>query len=67
MVEHPAAHSCRLVLPRITAPACLSLATTVASSSGTQSASIFEPAVVRTPAVARLSLTETGTPCSAPR
>ena len=67
MVVQPAAHSCMLVLPRITAPACLSRATTVASSSGIQSDKCFDPAVVRTPAVARLSLMETGIPCSAPR
>ena len=55
------------VLPRITAPAALSRVTTVASWSGFQSDSVFDPAVVRTPLTAMLSLMETGTPCSGPR
>src|SRR5262245_57808671 len=62
IVVPPAAHSCILVFPRIIAPALLSRATTVASKSGTQSARIFDPAVVLTPRVAKLSLIDTGIP-----
>src|SRR5437899_388251 len=67
MVVPPSAHSCRLVFPRITAPASLSFVTTVASKSGIQLSKIFEPAVVLTPLVAMLSLIEKGMPCSGPR
>src|SRR6185436_19392972 len=45
----PYANSCRLVLPRRTAPACRSRVTTGASRSGIQSASTREPPVVRKP------------------
>ena len=41
--------------------------TTVASRSGTKSARMREPAVVRTPAVKSRSFREIGTPCSGPR
>src|SRR4030095_6976899 len=66
-VGPPRAHSCRLVLPRIMAPASFSLVTTVASKSGIQFSSTFDPAVVLTPCVAMLSLMENGIPWSAPR
>ena len=47
----PVAYSCITSLPTNTAPASLSLATTVASSAGTRSKSTLDAAVVRTPAV----------------
>ena len=53
----PYANSCKPSLPRSTAPASRSRRTTVASSSGIQSARIREPAVVRIPFVAKRSLT----------
>ena len=62
----PYANSCIPSLPRSTAPACRSFRTTVASSFGTQSARIREPAVVRIPFVANRSFTATGIPCSGP-
>ncbi len=55
------------VLPTSTAPATRNRSTTVASSSGTKSASTRELAVVRIPFVKNRSFTETGTPCSGPR
>ncbi len=62
------AHSLRLALPRITAPAARSRATSGASRPVTLSASASDPAVVATgSAVSMLSFTSTGTPCSAPR
>ena len=61
------ANSDRFVLPRITAPAARSLATTVESRSGTEFCSATLPAVVGRPATSRLSLTSTGMPCSGPR
>ncbi len=48
----PSANSVRFSLPSRMPPAAVSRATTVASSSGTLSARMREPAVVRTPAVA---------------
>src|SRR2546423_5683877 len=62
----PYANSCRPSLPRSTAPASRSLRTTVASSFGTHSARIRDPAVVRIPFVAKRSFTATGIPCSGP-
>ena len=61
------APSVSLTLPRMTAPAAFSLRTTVASSSGTQSASTRVPQVVTTPSVQSRSFSAMGTPCSAPR
>ena len=61
------ANSLRLVLPSSMAPASLSLATTVASSSGTKSAVMRAPPVVRMPLVQIWSLTPTGMPCIGPR
>ncbi len=63
----PYANSCMPSLPRSTAPASRSLRTTVASSSGTQSLRMRDPAVVRMPFVAKRSFTATGMPCSVPR
>ena len=56
------APSVSAVLPMITAPAATSLSTTVASYSGTQSASTRVPQLVRTPRVAQRSYTAIGTP-----
>src|SRR3989442_4528714 len=50
-VVPPQANSCMFVLPTMMAPARLSRAATVASSDGTKSDRIFDPAVVRTPRV----------------
>ena len=50
----------------MTAPAALSLATTVASYGDTKLSSMREPQVVRTPAVQKRSLWAIGTPASAP-
>ena len=67
-VERKFAHSLRLVLPRITAPASRSRATMNASFGGVAPASASEPAVViMRSAVAMLSLIRTGMPCSGPR
>ena len=54
------------VLPRISAPAAFSRATTKASSRGTRPASSAVPFSVGIRAVSMMSLTPTGTPCSAP-
>src|SRR2546425_771056 len=54
-----------LSLPSTIAPAIRRRATTVASSLGTKSARIFEPPVVRTPAVLNRSFNPIGTPWSA--
>jgi hypothetical protein len=56
-----------LVLPRITTPAARNRSTVVASYGGTKCSSIFDPQVVRTPAVHITSLTATGAPSSGPR
>ena len=61
------ANSLRLVLPSSTAPEFFSLATTVASSSGTKSAVMRAPPVVRMPLLQIWSLTPTGMPCIGPR
>jgi hypothetical protein len=67
-VERMFAHSLRLVLPRITAPAARSCATTGASRRVILSLSARLPAVVGiASAVSTLSLISTGTPCSGPR
>ena len=62
------AHSLRLVLPRITAPAARSRCTTNASAWGSLPTSASEPAVVcMRSRVAMLSLIRIGMPCSGPR
>jgi hypothetical protein len=62
------AHSDRLVLPRITAPASFSRRATGASRRVTLPARASEPAVVAVPSsVSILSFTSTGMPCSPPR
>src|SRR6266699_3115204 len=64
-VERMFAHSERFVLPRITAPAARSRATSGASRGGVTPASANEPAVViMRSVVAMLSFTSTGMPCS---
>src|SRR5579864_7971389 len=66
--ERMFAHSLRLVLPRITAPAERSRATSGASRFVTLLASARLPAVVaRGPALSILSLISTGWPASGPR
>src|SRR5579864_359607 len=65
-VEEPIANSSRLALPTIGMPAALSFFTTVASYGGAELSRIFEPAVVRTPATDRMSLSASGTPASGP-
>src|SRR5688572_6679932 len=54
-VELPIANSSMLSLPRITAPAARSFATTVPSYGGTQPARIFDAAVVTRPRVTSTS------------
>src|SRR4249919_1224017 len=62
------AHSLRLVLPRITAPASRSRVTMNASLGGAAPASANDPAVViMRSAVAMLSLIRIGMPCIGPR
>ena len=63
----PYANSCIPSFPSSTAPASRSLRTTVASVEGIQSRRIREPAVVRTPRVAKRSFAATGIPWSGPR
>ena len=52
-------------LPSITVPAAFSRATTVASYGDTKFESIFEPQVVSTPSVQKMSLWAIGMPASA--
>ena len=67
-VERKLAHSLRLVLPRITAPAARSCATTNASCVAIEPSSASDPAVVIIrSAVSMLSLIRIGMPCSGPR
>src|SRR2546427_10442994 len=67
-VERIFAHSERFVLPRITAPAARSLATSGASRGGVTPASASEPAgLIIRPTVAVLSFTRTGLPAPGPR
>ncbi len=61
------ASSCRLPLPRKTAPAWRSFATTKASSCGCAPAKAIDPPVVGRSLVFMLSLSTTGMPCSGPR
>src|SRR5580693_10620219 len=63
---HDAARSGIVVLPITTAPAPRRRATTVASMLGTYDENAFDPNDVAIPAVSKLSLTTTGTPCSGP-
>src|SRR5262249_35029433 len=65
-VELPIANSSRFVLPRITAPACSSFWTTVASYGARKFSSIFDEQVVRPYVVQRLSFSAIGTPASGP-
>src|SRR4051812_5273838 len=53
----PHANSCRLVFPTLTYPPASRSATAGAVASGTWSAKIADPYVVRTPAVSKRSLT----------
>ena len=64
-VERKLAHSDRLALPRITAPAARSRPTRKLSPVSAPS-SAGEPAVAGSPATAMLSLISTGMPCSGP-
>jgi len=66
-VERMFAHSLRLVLPRITAPAARSRATRNASDFGRCSASASEPAEFTIGVASMLSFSSTGIPCSGPR
>ena len=62
------AHSLRLVLPRMTAPASRSFCATKESFAGCEPTSASDPAVVcMRSAVSMLSLISTGMPCSGPR
>src|SRR5437773_98769 len=63
-VDEPIANSSQLVLPTTIAPARSRRVTTVASYGGTNDSRIFDPAVVRTPRVQRLSFSAIGTPAS---
>src|SRR5271168_3984811 len=67
-LERMFAHSLRLVLPRITAPALRNCVATKASFAGRDPRSASDPAVVfmRSP-VSMLSLMTMGTPCKGPR
>ena len=67
-VDRKFAHSLRLVLPMITAPAARSRSATHESRAAMLSLSASEPAVVCIlSAVSMLSLISTGMPCSGPR
>src|SRR3546814_3389652 len=65
--ERMFAHSLRLVLPRITAPASRRRCTRKASSSGRCSASASDPAELTIGVASMLSLSSIGMPCSGPR
>src|SRR6185503_13129265 len=67
-VERKLAHSLRLVLPRMTAPASRSFCTMNASRRAIEPSRASEPAVVAIrSAVSMLSLIKTGIPCIGPR
>src|SRR5580692_1876861 len=66
-VDEPMANSSMLVLPKMIAPACLSLFVMVASYGGCQPSRMRLPHVVGIPVVVNTSLTATGTPASGPR
>ncbi len=63
----PIAYSVDTVVPRITAPAARSRATTGASRVGTRSSWIEVPQAQCRFATSMISFTATGTPCNAPR
>src|SRR4051794_36842016 len=65
-VEEPIANSSMLVLPRMTTPAALRRAVTVASYGGRQPSRILDPQVVGTPSIVMTSLSASGTPASGP-
>src|SRR5262249_1414125 len=66
-VERKLAHSDRLALPRITAPASVRRLVIAASRCGMLAASAREPAVVAVPSKdSMLSFKRIGTPCSGP-
>ncbi len=60
------AHSVVTVLPRITAPAARSIATTAASARGVRPLCSAQPFSVGMSTVSMMSFRPTGTPCSAP-
>ncbi len=62
--DEPIANSSMFVLPSTRAPASRSRVTAVASYIGTWPSRIFEPAVVSTPSVQKMSLTAIGAPRS---
>src|SRR4029079_17307439 len=64
--EDPMANSSMFVLPSVTMPAALSFSTTVASYGDTKWSSIFEPQLVLTPWVQKMSLCASGRPVSGP-
>src|SRR5918993_5931418 len=66
-VERKFAHSLRLVLPRITAPAARRRCTRKASRLGRLPASASEPAEFTMGVASMLSLSRTGMPCIGPR
>src|SRR6185312_8508232 len=67
-LERILAHSLRLVLPRMTAPAARSRSATAASRAGFDPSRASEPAVVcMRSAVSMLSLIRMGMPCKRPR
>jgi hypothetical protein len=66
--ERKFAHSLKLVLPRITAPAWRSFSTTNESRAGIEPTKASDPAVVvMRSCVSRLSLMSSGMPCKGPR
>lgn len=65
-VYEPAPNSGVFVLPITMAPAARARLTSRSSASGTVSAKMDEPPVVRMPAVATRSLCAMGRPCSGP-
>src|SRR5262245_43096482 len=64
--DEPIANSSMLVLPIVTQPAAASRATTVASYGATKLLRIFEPQLVCTPCVQKMSLCAMGMPASVP-
>src|SRR5439155_4649962 len=67
-LERMFAHSLRLVLPKMTAPASRSFFATKESRAGREPINASDPAVVCIrSAVSMLSLISTGIPCSSPR
>ena len=62
----PMANSSQLSFPSVTMPAALSFSTTVASYGDTKLSSIFDPQLVLTPCVQKMSLCASGRPVSGP-